>query len=89
MPDEPAETERHLELAASLAREGLAEARRSVQALRPLALEQTDLPTTLEHLVKRMTDGTNVKSEFTMTGAPIAFSPEINANFLRIGQVKN
>jgi signal transduction histidine kinase len=86
LPDEPDETEAHLERASSLAREGLQEARRSVQALRPLALEQADLPTTLEQFLDRMTGGTPTKCDFKLTGTPAVFAPEITANFLRVGQ---
>jgi len=38
----------HLDRAAELAREGLREARRSVQALRPLVLEKKPLPAALK-----------------------------------------
>lgn len=84
--DEPRETEAHLDRASNLAREGLREARRSVQALRPLELEQTDLATTIEQFLDRMTGGTKVNYEFSLVGKPVVFAPEVEANFLRIGQ---
>ena len=86
LQDAPAATEAHLERASTIAREGLSEARRSVQALRPLNLEQTDLATVIEQFLDRMTGGTKVRYEFSLVGKPIVFPSEIETNFLRIGQ---
>jgi signal transduction histidine kinase len=76
----------HLNQASELARESLREARRSVQALRPQALEGKQLSDALKDLVKKMTAGTTVKAEFTSQGEQQKLPPEWEANLLRIGQ---
>ncbi len=78
-------TQAHFTRATNLAREGLAEARRSVRALRPEALEQQDLGTALSHLVQTMTAGASIQATVRVFGWR-ALSPEIEANLLRIGQ---
>jgi PAS domain S-box-containing protein len=76
----------HLDRAGELARDGLREARRSVQALRPLALEQNELPTALDDLIKKMTLGTNLRAQFILQGKPRQLPPEWEENILRVGQ---
>jgi signal transduction histidine kinase len=76
----------HLERAGELARESLREARRSVQALRPQALEEKQLSEALKDLIQRMTSGTTVSAEFTLQGEQQKLPPEWEANLLRIGQ---
>jgi PAS domain S-box-containing protein len=76
----------HLEQAAEIARESLREARRSVQALRPLALEEKSLGGALKDLIGKMTAGTKIRTTFTLEGEPRELSPEWEANLLRIGQ---
>src|SRR6266487_2481620 len=76
----------HLNRAGDLARESLREARRSVQALRPQALEEKPLSEALKDLIDKMTGGTTVRAEFTLRGHPRELSAEWEANILRIGQ---
>jgi signal transduction histidine kinase len=76
----------HLERAGEMARESLREARRSVQALRPLALEEKLLTTALRDLMKRMTTGMTMKAKLALKGKPSKLPPEWETNFLRIGQ---
>src|SRR5271156_118291 len=76
----------HLETAGDLAREGLREARRSVQAIRPLALEEKPLTEALGHLIQRMTTGMAMKANLTTRGEPVGLSQEWENNLLRIGQ---
>ena len=76
----------HVERAGELARESLAEARRSVQALRPLALEERPLTTALRDLMRRMTTGMPMKSKLALKGRPRKLPPDWEANLLRIGQ---
>jgi signal transduction histidine kinase len=76
----------HLERAGDLAREGLREARRSVQAIRPLALEEKPLTEALGHLIQRMTTGMGMKANLTTRGEPVGLSQEWENNLLRIGQ---
>jgi signal transduction histidine kinase len=76
----------HIERAGELAREGLREARRSVQALRPLALEEKPLATALKDLLERMTTGTPMESKLSLQGETLKLPPELETNLLRIGQ---
>jgi signal transduction histidine kinase len=72
--------------AKSLAREGLAEARRSVQALRPRALEQQSLLEALPDAVRGLTAGSALAVRVeTPDDAPV-LAPEIEADLLRIAQ---
>ena len=81
-----AKASHHLEQAGELAREGLREARRSVQALRPLALEEKPLAAALRDLIERMTAGTPMKAELTVQGTPTGLPQEWESNLLHIGQ---
>jgi signal transduction histidine kinase len=76
----------HIERAGELAREGLREARRSVQALRPLALEEKPLAAALRDLIERMTTGMTMKAKLILQGEPRLLPPEWETNLLRIGQ---
>jgi signal transduction histidine kinase len=76
----------HLRSAGEIARDGLREARRSVQALRPLALELKKLTEALEEMVMKQTTGTAVQAKFTLRGVRRELPPEWDANVLRIGQ---
>jgi signal transduction histidine kinase len=80
------ESEDHRARAAGLARAGLQEARRSVLALRPQALEYHDLSSALQDLVARMTTGTSVVAEFARRGAPYPLPSSWDEHLLRIGQ---
>ena len=74
----------HLLRATDLAREGLQEARRSVLALRPLVLEQMELPDALRALVEKLTAGTAMPAEVSVDGNPRPLSLEVEENLLRI-----
>ena len=76
----------HIERAGELARESLREARRSVQALRPLALEEKPLTVALRDLIERMTAGMPMKAKLASKGEPVALSQAWETNLLRIGQ---
>lgn len=72
-----------------LARESLAEARRSVGALRPAGdgdSMQIDLPRLLREKLEYLTAGTNTKNKFSVIGTPHTLAPETAVNLLRIGQ---
>ncbi|MBD2449721.1 AAA family ATPase [Nostoc sp. FACHB-152] len=80
-------TQAHLEMIDELARIGLAEARRSVTALRPQLLEEGDLSSALHRLVTQMrsaTDDTALIYEIQGTAYPLP--AEVENNLLRIGQ---
>jgi signal transduction histidine kinase len=76
----------HIDRAGELAREGLREARRSVQALRPLALEEKPLSAALKDLMERMTTGTALEAKLSLHGDPRSLAPELETALLRIGQ---
>ncbi len=83
---EPEQAEAHLERAATAARESLMEARRSVQALRPLLLQDKTLPEALTQLVEQVTAGTSVAGEFAVQGKAWPLLPSVEDDLLRIGQ---
>jgi signal transduction histidine kinase len=80
------EADEHLARAGELARESLGEARRSVRALRPQALEEKNLSEALAALFEKMTAGTSLRSEFILSGEPRPLPPVWEENLLRIGQ---
>jgi signal transduction histidine kinase len=80
------EADKHLDRAGDLARESLKEARRSVWALRPQALDRRNLCEALDHLIQKTTEGTAMRAEFAVRGKPRALPPEWDENLLRIGQ---
>ena len=80
------EADEHLGRAADLARESLKEARRSVRAIRPLALENKDLCEALDNLIRKMTAGTTLRAKFLLHGQPRPLSAEWEENLLHIGQ---
>jgi signal transduction histidine kinase len=79
-------TRRHLNAAASLARESLSEARRSVQALQPEPLESARLPDALAEVADRWSTRTGVTTQVTTTGMARPMRPEIEVTLLRTAQ---
>jgi signal transduction histidine kinase len=80
------DTRRHLDAAASLARESLSEARRSVQALQPEPLESARLPDALADVADRWSSRTGVMTQVTTTGMARPMRPEIEVTLLRTAQ---
>jgi len=80
------EAGQHLQRAGKLAREALGEARRSVQALRPQALERQDLCGAMETMLETMTPGTGLKAELIVNGERRTLPDEFEDNLLRIAQ---
>jgi signal transduction histidine kinase len=81
-----AERERRIGNATRLARDSLAEARRSVQALRPQALEDSRLPEALAGEVARWTATSGLPAEVAATGDPRPLHPEVEVTLLRVAQ---
>jgi signal transduction histidine kinase len=81
-----ADMDAHIHRASDLARQSLAEARRSIRALRPQALEQAAWWTALDGLTKQITAGTRLRAEFTTNGRPRALTPFTEDNLLHIHQ---
>ena len=82
----PDQTAAHLHRASQLARHYLAEARRSILALRPQALENNDLPAALAQYVQQVTDGTALIAAFALEGTSTPLSHDVEHDLLRIGQ---
>jgi signal transduction histidine kinase len=78
--------ERHLDVAQQMARESLAEARRSVQALRPQSLEESALPEALTEVAGRWTALHGVPAEVRTTGTVRTMHPEVEGTLLRTAQ---
>ena len=76
----------HLHRARELARKSLSEARRSVRALRPQALEQDDFWPALKRIIKNTTVGTTLRTTFETQGKPPVLPQAWQENLLRIGQ---
>jgi signal transduction histidine kinase len=76
----------HVRRAGRLARDGLREARHSLQALRPYELEDKTISAALAALIGKMTEGTKIRSQVLVQGTPRELPPEWDVNLLRIGQ---
>jgi PAS domain S-box-containing protein len=76
----------HVRRARELARESLGEARRSVHALRPQALEKAAFADALKAIIKNTTAGTPLRVEFQLNGQPRNLGPAVEENLLHIGQ---
>ncbi len=86
LADDLEATQAHLDIVDELARIGLAEARRSVSALRPQLLEDGSLPNALYRLVTQMTDATDTALSYETKGAAYSLPAKVENNLLRIGQ---
>ena len=86
LAETPAEAQAHIARARQLARTSLAEARRSVRALRPQALTDSDLPTALPRLVEQVTAQTPLQAQVQVHGTPCPLPPDVENALLRIGQ---
>jgi signal transduction histidine kinase len=84
-PADP-DVKRHTDTAMALARESLAEARRSVQALRPVSLEQARLPDALAKTAAEWAERAGVDARVTITGHPARMRPELELALLRTAQ---
>lgn len=80
------EAMRHICRARQLARESLGEARRSVHALRPQALEKAGFWDALRSIIRNTTLGTPLQTGFRLEGDMRELPPQIEENLLHIGQ---
>jgi signal transduction histidine kinase len=76
----------HVDRAVALARQSLAEARRSVQDLAPAPLADSGLVDALSCVVADWSGARPVKADLVVTGQPVALHAEIEATLLRITQ---
>jgi signal transduction histidine kinase len=84
--DDPAGWRRHLATATQLARESLTEARRSVDALRPMSLEIGRLAEALADVAGRWSARNGIPVQVTTTGTTRPISPETEFGLLRAAQ---
>ena len=77
---------RHVRRARELARDSLGEARRSVHALRPQALEKAPFADALRAIIKNTAADTALQTQFTIIGTPRELAPSVEENLLHIGQ---
>lgn len=81
-----ADASSHIERAEELARLSLGEARRSVRALRPRSLREGTLCMALADLLRQMSEGTELKTEFHVEGEQRSLSPDWEEGLLRVAQ---
>lgn len=81
-----AAAETHIQTGRELARTGLAEARRSVEALRPRLLEDGDLCSALNQMATQLFSGSQTHITCKLIGEPYSLQTEVESNLLRIGQ---
>ena len=82
----PGAAAKHIRRARELALQSLIEARRSVHALRPQALEKTSFPDALKTIITNTTAGTSLQSDFQLKGEPRKLHSSAEENLLHIGQ---
>jgi len=82
----PETSERRLAAAIELARESLTEARRSVQALQPVPLEQARLPDALRDVAAKWSERAHVPATVMTTGAVCQLRDEAERALLRTAQ---
>jgi PAS domain S-box-containing protein len=80
------EADDHLHRASELARQSLSEARRSVHALRPQALQEHNLWNALKGTIRNTTAGTALRTTFAVRGKPPKLPQPWQENLLHIGQ---
>lgn len=82
----PQQAQEHLNLALTMVRHSLGEARRSVMNLRPSSLEQMDLSGALRETARQMVGQKVIEIEVKTTGVVRPLAPTIEDNLLRVGQ---
>lgn len=84
--DDETDVRRRLDIAADLARQNLAEARRSVQAMRPAPLDDSRLPDALADVALRWAEASGVPVQVHTTGDRRQLRPEVEVTLLRAAQ---
>jgi signal transduction histidine kinase len=80
----PTATQRRVANAKSLARQGLTEARRAVDALRPPVLEDADLPDALSRLLRQWSEVNHIPADLSVSGTPRA--TDVDPALIRVTQ---
>lgn len=86
MPDAPPDAHRHVGAAAQAARDGLAEVRRAVQAMRPDLLADGGLAEALDRLCTRWSARTGILARFAVVGEVRGLHPDREVALLRAAQ---
>ena len=84
--DDAADHRRHIDVAMRLARDSLADARRSVLELAPEPLENARLPEALAEVGRRWSSGNGVTAEVITTGSGQRLHPATEVTLLRVAQ---
>jgi signal transduction histidine kinase len=79
-------SQRRIQTAERLARDALAEARRSVRAMQPLPLAKAGLPDALTNVAARWSADSGVAALVTVTGTTRTLRPDIEPALLRVTQ---
>ena len=77
---------RHLDTATQLARESLSEARRSVRAVGPQALDDARLPDAIADVARRWSGINGIEAEVVTTGTARPMHPDVEVTLLRAAQ---
>jgi signal transduction histidine kinase len=80
------EAENYLDRASQLARQSLNEARRSVHALRPEALQRANFWEALKGIIKNTTTGSTLSTKTKLKGKVPDLPPDWQQNLMHIGQ---
>ncbi|ACQ81784.1 histidine kinase [Beutenbergia cavernae DSM 12333] len=83
---EPEAWGRHVTNATDLARESLAEARRTVHAVEPEALADARLPEAIGDVARRWSEVNDVRADLTTTGDPRPMHVDVEVTLLRAAQ---
>ena len=86
LDSQPEKTRSCIKRARDLAKEGLAQARRSVFTLQPDSGQYSNLAASLTETVANVTQDTSVQARVTVEGLPFALPADIGRNLLRIAQ---
>jgi signal transduction histidine kinase len=84
--DDAEKRDHHVALARELARESLAEARRSVQALRPGPLAVAQLPEALAELTASWSRTAGIEARVEISGEAVVLPPEVEVVLFRAAQ---
>ena len=77
---------KHIELAHSLVRSSLTEVRNAIWNMRSQVLENGDLAAAMEHILKEITDDTDISGRLQVTGRARRLPPVTENALLRVGQ---
>ncbi len=86
VPDEKEKWERHVSTAMNLARESLAEARRTVHAVEPSALAEARLPDAISDVTRRWAEHNSIDAVLTTTGDARPMHTDVEVTLLRTAQ---